>query len=210
MTDDIHDALHRAAELLPDAPNRLAGVRRKRASLVRRRFTAAAVVLIVAGAGAAVALSLPGTPAKVVLPATDSTLLTASGRVVQVPGKPPRFCAPEFRDDVLRFPTPPPQWCALGVDVRGVDLATLGNRREADGAVEGYATLTGRLDGDVLVVTDQGPTPQGPGPAFVYSSYPGCPAPPGGWDQHPVTYDPPVGPMDSYYAHHRDQVAFIS
>jgi hypothetical protein len=217
MTDDDEDitqALHRAADLLPGTNDRLTGVRRKRTAHVRRRVTAAAAVLIVAGAGSAFALTRGGS-GSVVLPvtttATASGEVTASGRVVEVPGKAPRFCAPSGVQLGLTVPPPPPQWCAFGVDVRGVDLTALENRREQAGAVEGYATLTGQVEGDLLVVTHQGATTSQPSTSrSAYHPYPGCTAPAGGWSQHPVTYDPPVEAMDHYRAQHVDEVAMIS
>jgi hypothetical protein len=210
MTEDINDALHRAAELLPDTPDRLQAVRRKRAGLVRRRMTAAAAVVVLAGAGSAFALTRGDGGSTVVLPATAPVDVTASGRVVAVPGRPPRFCAPIGVQLDLISPAPPPQWCALGIDVRGVDLTALENRREQEGAVEGYATLTGHVEEDVLAVTDQEPPTSSSTGGSAYHPYPGCKEPTGGWSQHPPTYDPPVGPMDDYQAQHVDEIAMIS
>lgn len=215
MTDDIREVLHRAAEMLPDTPDRLQSVRRKRTAHVRRRMTAAAAVLLVVSGATALGVTRGGGGSQVLLPANGSQELTATGRVVQVPGKAPRFCAPVAVATVLVFPTPPPQWCDLGVDVSGVDFATLQSRYEKDGAVQGEVTLTGRLerekDNDVLVVTDQEPPTTSPETAgSAYHPYPGCSEPAGGWTQHPATYDPPVAAMDQYQAHHADEVALIS
>jgi hypothetical protein len=208
MTDDITAALHRAAELLPDAPDRLSGVRRKRASRVRRRATAALGLLAVVGAGTAYGLTRGGGGADTVVPVTGTEQVTATGRVVQVPGKPPRFCAPVASTLELVIPKPPPAWCELGVDVRGVDFATLDQRYEKAGAVEGYATLTGQLDGDVLVVTKQEPQQQDQTPAYHVD--PPCPAPAGGWHETGAGSDPDMSGLQAYQAQHAAEVAMIA
>src|SRR5689334_12221051 len=73
----------------------------------------------------------------------------ASGRVVSVPGRRVRFCAPVPVAAIGYAPgqEPAPSYCPKGVDVTGVDLSALSNRREKDGAVEGAATLDLRYEG---------------------------------------------------------------
>jgi hypothetical protein len=214
MTDDIREVLHRAAEMLPDTPDRLQSVRRKRTAHVRRRVTAVVAVLLIVSGVTALGLTRGHGGSHVLLPVNGAQELTATGRVVQVPGKAPRFCAPAAVSGLVS-PLPPPQWCALGVDVRGVDFATLQSRYAKDGAVQGEATLTGRIerdnDNDVLVVTDQEPPIAATeSTGSTYHPYPGCSQPAGGWPQHPASYDPPVAAMDQYQARHVDQVAIIS
>lgn len=214
MTEDfVGDALHRAAELLPDAPDRLSAVRRKRASIVRLRLTGAAAALALVGSGTAYALMSQGSAAKhdalLVEPSPAVGDLTATGRVVKVPGKAPRFCAPVGSDAMLRVPEPPPAWCELGVDVQGVDLAALEDRREQEGAVEGNATLTGRLVDDVLVVSKQEkPVVQAPDPFNV--NPPGCTAPPEGWPSAGPGGNPDVSAAQAFQTAHPDLVAEIA
>lgn len=211
MTDpELSDVLRRAADLLPDTPDRLTGVRRKRTARTRRRAAGLAGVVALLGAGTAYGLTLNGTKPKTDVLTTASGSpstpgdLTATGRVVQVPGKSPRFCADGFSTGMLVTPKPAPAYCDLGVDVRGVDFATLKDRYEKDGAVEGYATLVGRLEGEVLVVTKQStPEPD----AFPPNLDPPCPAPPGGW---PATSNPDTGPMSAYQSQHPDLVAQVA
>jgi hypothetical protein len=207
MTDDIRDALHRAAELLPDSPDRLQGVRRKRASRVRRRATAALAVVALVGAGTAYGLTRGGGGSAVVVPATGAADLTATGRVVQVPGKPPRACASTPVFGVGYAVRPAPVWCELGVDVQGVDLATLDEKFEKDGAVEGYATLTGHLEADILVVTKQEPRQDAAPPPFTIAP---CVAPPGGWRDYGHDTNPDVAAAQAYAAAHPDLVAEVA
>lgn len=60
----------------------------------------------------------PAPPAGVL---RDGDPVMAGGRVVQVPGRPARLCAPEARDDIGYEPgrEPPPELCELGVDLEG-------------------------------------------------------------------------------------------
>lgn len=210
MTDDfVSEALRRAADLLPDSNDRLAGVRRKRTARVRRRATAAVGLLAVVGSGTAFGLTRgDGSSHPTVVADDGSTELTATGRVVQVPGKPPRFCANVADTLMLVDPKPPPAWCPLGVDVRGVDLAAVEDRYEKAGAVEGRATLTGHLDGDVLVVTQQQPPQPDPGPAFNVD--PPCTPPAGGWRDTGPDANPDMTAAQQYQARHPDEVADIA
>ncbi|MCU1623918.1 MAG: hypothetical protein JWL79_2763 [Frankiales bacterium] len=208
MTEDINDALHRAAELLPDTPDRLQAVRRKRAGLVRRRATAAlGVVALVVGGAAYGLMRTSGSTHTSVTANGDSNELTAMGRVVQVPGRPTRACANVASDAVGYSVRPAPAWCDLGIDVQGVDLAVLDDRFEKDGAVEGYATLTGHLEGDVLVVTKQEPRRDEPQPSVSIAP---CTPPPGGWRDYGHETNPDVQAAQAYAGAHPDLVAEIA
>ena len=116
----------------------------------------------------------------------DGMRVTATGSVVAVPGRPVRFCAPVVRALIGYAPgqEPAPEYCELGVDAEGVDLAQLRDRREKDGAVEGGATLTGTYrDGTLIVEQQEVPPP--PSPAEESREEPPCPAPDGGWPRDP-------------------------
>src|SRR3954470_6267733 len=77
----------------------------------------------------------------------DGDRVAASGRVVQVPGSKVKLCAPEAVAGVGWAPgkEPAPAMCEQGVWLEGADLATLTNRREKEGAVEGQAHIAGVL-----------------------------------------------------------------
>jgi hypothetical protein len=210
MTDDISETLHRAAELLPDSPDRLAGVRRKRASRVRRRAAAATAALALVGAGSAYALTRTATSPDVVSPVTDGGAgdLVASGEVVKVGDGPVKLCAPVPRTLLLILPRPAPRYCDLGVEVRGVDMDAVADRFERDGAISGRAELTGYLDGDVLVVTKQGaPVDEPASPGF---DGPPCPAPAGGWPRSNPYGDPDTSALTGYRNAHPDIVAEVA
>lgn len=122
------------------------------------------------------------------LPVVEGARVRGSGQVVAVPGRPVRLCAP-VPTDLVGYPPgqePAPQFCEIGVDVRGIDLDALAYRREKDGAVAGFAVLTGIWRSGVLQVETQEPPPPAPvtdadgfGPHRVQT--PPCPAPAGGW-----------------------------
>jgi hypothetical protein len=134
----------------------------------------------------------PGEAAAVV---GDGSRVTGTGRVVAVPGRPVRFCAPVGRADI-GYPDgqePPPQYCETGVDVSGVDLTALVDRREAAGAVEGLAQLTGTYDDGALTVEEQAP-PRWPESRDA-PDVPPCDPPDGGWPRDPRLLAP-VGSPD--------------
>ncbi len=130
--------------------------------------------------------------------------VSASGRVVAVPGRPVRFCAPvaEAAVGYAKGHEPAPAYCAQGVDVQGVNLPALTNRREKDGAVEGFAALdlVYQGQGSVSVVhqaryrdPDGSPDPPDRVP---------CPAPAGGWPVGAVDENLDFTAMDDYtHAH---------
>lgn len=142
-------------------------------------------------------------------PAADGPLHVASGRIVSVPGWPVRFCAPAPSTLMLITPTPPPAYCESGVDVEGVDLDALQGRREAEGAVEGYASLTGVWDGTTLVVTKQSAPNADPGPP-ARPDTPPCPAPEGGWPQDPEQANMNMQPMQEYAGRHPDEAVLVA
>jgi hypothetical protein len=215
--NDLDQLLAQAADRLPDTPDRLAGVLARRAHLVRRRRvrTAAAATVAVAGAAAVAVAVVSGggaSPRARLLPGDGATsasqLYGATGRVVSVPGRPVRFCAPVGSDLVLRIPTPPPAYCDFGVDVVGVDLARLTARREAQGAIEGEAALTGTLANGVLHVVRQSEAlpPEGP---RTYDTPP-CPEPAGGWPTGATDANLDLTAMQTYASAHPDQVVEVA
>lgn len=116
----------------------------------------------------------------------EGSVVSGSGRVVAIPGRPVRLCAnvPARLGGYLPGQEPAPASCEFGVDVVGVALDTLANRRVQDNAVEGWATLTGVWRGEALEVHRQDPPP-GTGSADERAAsrnqIPPCPEPTGGW-----------------------------
>ncbi len=115
--------------------------------------------------------------------------VSASCRVVAVPGRPVRFCAPvpEPAIGYTRGHEPAPTYCDQGVDVEGVNLSTLSNRFEKAGAVRGFASLDVVYRGHgVVSVVHQAPR-RVPEQSDNPPEQVPCPAPTGGW---------PVGAKD--------------
>jgi len=106
----------------------------------------------------------------------------AFGRVVDIAGQttfePPLFMAlPRYGPGEAPAPRP----SGLGVAVRGVDSTRLLDRREKDGALEGWATLAGRWSENGLAVVDQRlerPVAPARDQRWVF---PPCPEPERGW-----------------------------
>ena len=140
--------------------------------------------------------------------APDGPLYGATGRVVSVPGKPVRFCAPVPTRDVRSTSPPPPAYCDLGVDVVGVDLDTLTERREVDGAVEGRAQLTGTFTDATLHVTDQNLAAVADHP--IGYDTPPCPAPAGGWPKGAENENLNTDALQAYQAAHTDEVPMVA
>jgi hypothetical protein len=117
----------------------------------------------------------------------DGTRVTATGRVVQVPDRPTRFCAPVAEASVGYAPgmEPPPAYCDFGVNLTGADLAGLTNRREKEGAVEGWATITGTYADGTVTVETQEPAPATGSQPATHNVQPPCDEPPGGWPRDP-------------------------
>lgn len=162
----------------------------------------------------------PGGPVAVV---GDGSRVTGTGQVVAVPGRSVRFCAPVARADI-GYPEgqePPPQYCEMGVDVAGIDLSTLVDRREAQGSVEGLAQLTGTYDDGVLTVEEQAP-PRWP-ESREAPDVPPCDPPDGGWPRDPRLLAPLGSPdegdvnlvaeqpaLDRYRAEHPRDVVTVA
>lgn len=137
--------------------------------------------------------------------------VSASGRVVAVPGRPVRFCAPvaEAAVGFAKGHEPAPTYCAQGVDVQGVNLQALMNRREKDGAVEGLAALDVTYDGQGSVsVVHQGRYRDANDAPEPPDRVP-CPAPAGGWPVGAADENLDVTAMDDY-AHAHPEVVVTS
>ena len=176
------------------------------ASLVAPWLVACGVVAAPAPDGPAT--GRPTTPApsssydRLVLRTGDR--LTASGRVVALPRRPVRFCAPVPEPAVGHAGgrEPAPTGCDQGVDVEGVDLSTLTRRRATGGAVEGFATLdlVYRGHGSVSVVhqrpyraVQQPPDPPDQVP---------CSPPTGRWPAGARDENPDLTPLEDYAQAH--------
>lgn len=111
----------------------------------------------------------------------DGDAVETAGRVVAVAGE-VRF-EPRLPRHLPYYPpgaAPAPTISGLGVFARGVDLSSLQDRFDKDGALEGFATLHGWWDAGVVQVTEQGP-PQWAVDRYQQWGDPPCPAPTGGW-----------------------------
>lgn len=154
-------------------------------------------------------------------PVVGGARVRGAGEIVAVPGRPVRLCAPVpvALGGYLPGQEPAPQFCERGVDVHGVDLDALAHRWSKDGAIAGFAVLTGVWrDGALHVDTQERPPPapeyddDGFGPHRVQT--PPCPAPAGGW---PKTFkgdnmDEAQSAIDAFLAEHpeaRDFTAFF-
>jgi len=117
--------------------------------------------------------------------------VSAFGRVVSAAGavwfEPPP-AVPLIRYLPGREPAPRPS--GLGVAVRGADLTGLLDLREKDGALEGWATITGIWQDDKLTVTAQCTLRPPPTPHPPSWTVPPCQPPAGGW---PSGSDVPAG-----------------
>ncbi len=80
---------------------------------------------------------------------------------------------------------PPPRPSGVGVRTSGVDLDRLSSRFEKDGAVAGWATLSGIWRGERLDVIEQSEESRDENPWRPFWRTPPCPPPPGGWPQVP-------------------------
>jgi hypothetical protein len=148
----------------------------------------------------------PSDYARLVL--ADGDRVHLAGRVVSVPHRAVRMCAPSFESGVGYAPghEPAPQWCRLGTDVTGIHLSALTQRRSKGGAVEGWAQVEGvyHATGPVTV-TAQHPYRPAPGPGFL-PDQPPCPAPPGGWPVGREDADLDVTPLQAYSDAHPGSV----
>ncbi len=157
----------------------------------RTRLVGASALVVAAGVIAAVLVAArpgsvvgPAAPTVPVVdrgtPLRDGDRVAASGVVVSVPGRPVRFCSPvPHAASGTSGQGQPPLFCDYGVDVTGVELTALQDRREENGAIDGAAELHGVLSGGVVAVDRQGP-PHYPPPSLPVISPP-CATPVGGW-----------------------------
>jgi len=113
---------------------------------------------------------------------TSGAEASAYGRVVAVPQgmcfEPPMWAS------LVHYPPgaePAPRPSGRGVPVGGVDLDRLEGRREKDGAVEGWATLTGIWQDTGLQVRRQQPGGAAPERRSPVWTVPPCSPPLGGW-----------------------------
>ena len=118
-------------------------------------------------------------------------LLLTAGRTAEATGRVVAFAGRTWFEPplpvtlLMTHPQPPPRPSGLGVLAEGVDLTALHNTRSGDGAVEGWASLTGVWSGEALQVTAQAaPRPPTQHTAAPVWRHPPCPPPAGGW---PVT-----------------------
>ena len=141
----------------------------------------------------------------------DGDRVHAVGQVVSVPHRPVRFCAPVA--EALLGDTggqePAPQYCPVGVDLVGANLAMLSDRREKDGAIEGRADITGVYRAGAVTVSTQA-TPPTPGITAPAPDSPPCPAPAGGWPRGPRGENIDTAAASSYAARHPGSVQQIA
>lgn len=188
----------------------------RRARGVRTRFIGATAVVGVVGVVAVLVAvrsgSVAGSAGRPVpaadraAPLQDGNRVVASGVVVSVPGRPVRLCSPVAVAAIGSTGAgPPPAYCDYGVDVTGVDLGALQDRREVGGAVDGSAELHGVLRARVLVVDRQGP------PTYPAQSPPAisppCAQPVGGWARDG---DPDSQPASDYQVAHPGAVVTLA
>lgn len=128
----------------------------------------------------------PATPTTTLAPVRPEDLVVrdgaeveASGTVISTPGKPDRFCAPQFGFGGSGDERLPP--CTFGVTVVGVDLDSLTEAGTAGDSRYGQASLRGVLQSGTLTVSAQAPPVKEPLPTIPRDTP--CPPPPGGWKQ---------------------------
>lgn len=148
---------------------------------MRRAATVLLGCLLLAGCGqgeALVANDAAAVPPDAV--PHDGDTVSGSGRLVQEPGGAVLFCGNESRTDVGYSPgqEPAPVACLDGISIEDADLTAVDDRFEKNGAVEGYATITGVWRGGTVEVQEQGPPAQPGQRAFEEAP---CPEPAGGW-----------------------------
>lgn len=135
------------------------------------------------GATGALPGNVTSTSVALPTPAVATSRVRATGRVVSVPGRAVRFCAPVAVATVGYEPgkEPAPEYCDFGVDVVGVDMGALSMPRTKNGATEGQAALEGGyLDGLLTVDKQRAPTREDQRQPGLPTTVP-CPAPPNGW-----------------------------
>jgi hypothetical protein len=170
-------------------------------------IAAVAVVLAVVGGVTAVArthrshVDRPPASGPAALVLRDGDTVQGTGRIVSVPGRPVRFCAPLPVAGIGNAKPTAPAYCDYGIDLTGVDLDRLSGRREMSGAIEGYATLRGVFEKGVMAVRQQtAPAPEAP-PAIDTDAVP-CPAPVGGWPHGTPGGNFDFNPINEYGVDH--------
>lgn len=109
----------------------------------------------------------------------DGDTVSGSGRLVQEPGGPTLFCGNAFSTGgYAPGQEPAPVACRDGIPLEGVDLNAIADRFEKDGAVDGYATVSGTWRAGTVEVQEQGPPAQPGEPTYEQAP---CPEPAGGW-----------------------------
>lgn len=136
----------------------------------------------------------------------DGDRVAASGKVVALSGRHTRFCAPIATGTEINGGGI--QYCDLGIDVTGVDLSSLTDRRAESGNVEGEARLTGIYRNGTIVVTSQGP-PLRP-PVNGELPMPPCSPPAGGWPQNAGSGNLDEHAVQAYERNHPHTVMDIS
>jgi hypothetical protein len=156
------------------------------------------------------ATTSPATPSDLVLRDGDKVSVQ-DAHVVAVPGRPVRLCAPLAIAAPGYGPggEPAPQYCDVGIDVSGVDLDSLVQRREKEGAVEGYADVRGTYRADAVTVNEQTAATQ-PAPTGLLPDRPPCPPPSGGWPLGAADRNLDTDAADEYMAAHPGAVMQIA
>lgn len=184
----------------------------QRARLRRRRRLAATAGVTLAAVGLAGGLlgTLPADRGDRLVPAAppaevvrDGTRVTGTSRLVRTTSGAVQFCAGAEARPAIGYPPggePAPEPClpSTRVDLRGAyDLQALRDRRDKDGAVEGWATVTGVYRDRTLTVERQRPAPPERRDTGWYTrSDPPCRPPAGGWPQDPALLVPVGAPNE--------------
>lgn len=209
------------ATLVPDdgsRPDMLEAVRSRVRSRRRRRVAGAGLASVAVVAVTATGVLLPDVGAHRQPPrrltsasgpiVRDGDLVSASGRVVAIPGRHVRFCTPAIAYALIE-PPPAPAYCDLGVDVTGVDLGALSRRREQGGAIEGYARLIGTYRAGTVRVTRQEALAD-ERPSDPPSDSVPCAAPAGGWPRGPHWENLDTSAVSAYQALHPDDIVTVA
>ena len=123
--------------------------------------------------------------------------------MLALPGRPVRMCAPLAVALPAYTPghEPLPTYCEAGVTVRGLDLATITDRKLDRGVVTGRARVDGRYVAGVVTVTRQAaPDPYEERPSSL-PERPPCAPPTGGWQAGQSDVDP----LATYVTAHPDR-----
>jgi len=131
----------------------------------------------------------------------DGDVVMAAGRVVSVPGRPVRLCAPAPQAKNFGVASlADPAYCEFGVDLHGADLGRLSQRRAQHGAVEGYAEVDATYRRGEL--TGRAQRARVPAAQVLAEVVPPCLAPPGGWPAGARDENLDLQPVLAYGAAH--------